>query len=278
MPASETVPTTDLISNPAFQKALDDVRPELMRLSASELETVRLDVPSAVVTVLGAAADVRRYQADLVATFGAEEAAAATRLEAVAHAAALADGHHAAFTSDADLQPLVAAVVDWRTRLLLDGESLVARKVIDGKHLKNLEGGQAYKDRCHDVLTLVSLFRGLGATIAGHTKVTEADLAAAESAVSALATAMGRREQDAEGSAPAELRQRAYTLLLHVYDSVRRMVTYLRWVEGDADDITPSLWAGRVRREAEVAPTPAVPAPTNVAPGLPGSSPFAPNR
>ncbi len=41
------------------------------------------------------------------------------------------------------------------------------------------------------------------------------------------------------------MRARAFTLFSRAYDQVRRAVNVLRWDEGDADSIAPSLYAGR---------------------------------
>jgi len=37
-------------------------------------------------------------------------------------------------------------------------------------------------------------------------------------------------------------------LVVNTYDEVRRAVHYLRWREGDAEEIAPSLYSGRRRR------------------------------
>ena len=61
-------------------------------------------------------------------------------------------------------------------------------------------------------------------------------------------------------------------------DEVRRAVTYLRWKAGDADDIAPSLFAGRARRKSaddEIVPVVAAPnGAAPIGPGLPGNPPF----
>jgi hypothetical protein len=43
-------------------------------------------------------------------------------------------------------------------------------------------------------------------------------------------------------------------LLAQVYDQCRRAVFFLRWNEGDADAIAPSLYTKRPRRAASLAP------------------------
>lgn len=279
MPASVSNPASES-HDATYSQALHDIEEVLRAIPESQVLPIRLDIPTAAVTVLGAAPEARRYKPQVVAIFGESDAAAIDRLEQAAHAAAAAHGAHLALTSDVDLEPLVAAVIDHRTRLLLDVQSLVARKLVDPSRLANLRGGQAYKDRITDVILLVAIFKSLGDSMARVTKVTMADLEAAEAAASTLGTAMGVRVQGATGSTHAQLRERAYTHMVRTYDFVRRMLTYLRWREGDVDEITPSLWAGRVRQPDNDVPTgtPVGPAPNNIAPGLPGASPFAPNR
>jgi hypothetical protein len=96
-----------------------------------------------------------------------------------------------------------------------------------------------------------------------------------------LVTMLGENGQaDPSASPSGELRRRAYTLFVQAYDEVRRPVTYVRWEEGDVDEIVPSLFAGRTRTrddEDAIAPIPNG-APTNVAapipPGMPGAPPF----
>jgi hypothetical protein len=64
---------------------------------------------------------------------------------------------------------------------------------------------------------------------------------------------------------------------VHAYDQTRRAVAYLRWNEGDADAIAPSLYKGRGGRSASSSDTAAAPedaataGPT--APASPGAAP-----
>src|SRR5262249_40949034 len=43
------------------------------------------------------------------------------------------------------------------------------------------------------------------------------------------------------------LRAKAFTLFVRAYDEDRRAANYLRWHEGDADDLVPSFFKGRPR-------------------------------
>ena len=89
---------------------------------------------------------------------------------------------------------------------------------------------------------------------------------------------VGVRDQGSD-SPSADLRQRAHTLLVTTYDQVRRMLTFLRWAEGDVERIAPSFWRARGGRkraaESPVSLLPlAAPADVGVPVGMPGSSPF----
>jgi hypothetical protein len=46
-------------------------------------------------------------------------------------------------------------------------------------------------------------------------------------------------------AATADMRARAFTLFTRAYDDARRAVIFLRWHEGDADSIAPSLHPGK---------------------------------
>ena len=51
---------------------------------------------------------------------------------------------------------------------------------------------------------------------------------------------MGRSGPDRR--AATDVRNRAFTLLVHTYEESRRAVQYLRFWEGDADDLAPSMY------------------------------------
>jgi hypothetical protein len=135
-----------------------------------------------------------------------------------------------------------------------------------------------------DILQLVSALRAEWAVIESHTPVTAIELDQAEALANAVVSTLGENEQATSPSAPPlDLRRRAYTLFVRTYDEVRRLVTYFRWTEGDADEVAPSLFAGRSRRSdvEEIVPvTPVNGSPTNgapIPPGMPGAPPFDPS-
>ncbi|WP_437627106.1 hypothetical protein [Sorangium sp. So ce1151] len=93
-----------------------------------------------------------------------------------------------------------------------------------------------------------------------------------------LLAALGVREHG-KGPGPTEAadkRARAFALLVHAYDQTRRAVAYLRWNEGDADTVAPSLYKGRGGRATAssdtASPEDEAPADT-AAPASPGAAP-----
>lgn len=230
-----------------FRNALDELSEELARIPAAKLVAVNRDVTAAAIVAIGAAPEVRRFRAEMVAQFGEEKASLVDRLEMIARAAAAAQGQHEAFSTGEDLLPLAEAVRDVRANLVAEVQSLISRRRIAKSALDRLRQSHGYRSQIADVLLLVSVLQHAWPSISGVTGLKLADLHHAEAVANELATAVGFRDQGA-ASSTADLRQRAFTHLVRTYDGIRRMITYLRWEEGDADRIAPSFYAGRKGR------------------------------
>ena len=128
----------------------------------------------------------------------------------------------------------------------------------------------------------------------GKTLLQASELKHAQLLADRLISAVGDREQTPTQIDAADRRHRAFSLFVKAYDQARRAIQYVRWEQGDADSIAPSLYSGRgnsnVKRraeDAEVTPSPVVQVPAPIAvnggvantpqaplPGLPGGSPF----
>lgn len=262
----------------AFTQDLADVRGELERIAASDCVPINLDVRAAVFTARGVVPKVVPLRAEIARWLGEEQAAYVDHLDQAARAAGAAYAQHASLGNPAELEPISVEVAAVRETLLLRAESLVARGVVDGEKLGGLRGAAGYKNQYLDVLQLVAVFRSDWSRIEPHTSVTAADLDRAEGLANELSAAVGRVEQDQPASSPtALLRDRAWTHFVRTYDEVRRAVVWLRDAEEDADQIAPSLWAGRGGRASDdaVVPLPVAPTGTPIRPGMPGSPPFA---
>jgi hypothetical protein len=75
----------------------------------------------------------------------------------------------------------------------------------------------------------------------------------------------------------AVLGQKAFTLFFNAYEDVRRALQYVRGKTGDADEIAPSLFAGRAagRREGTEEPTAVTGQGTAAPTGAAGTTPVA---
>jgi hypothetical protein len=262
---------TDAEASPASAQALDLLQAELLALDPDDLLPVNLDVGAAALVVIGAAPKIRSYRAELVALCGEEMTSTVDRLELVARAALQAHAMRRSIESATEVQTLSAELAEIREVLLTEARALIARKALPRGALQELSGMHGFKNQCLDVLQLVSALKTHWELVRRSTGLTRAYFDQAEAAANALATAIGKRSQLARSPA-ADLRQRAYTLMARVYDQARRMIAFLRWNQGDAERIAPSLYRARSstrRRRAGANTTAAVPPVTNdvAAPG-----------
>lgn len=277
-------PTPPPVLDGDFTAAHQELEEELARIDARDLLPINLDVSATVIVILGVAPKLASFRPAMAEWFGEEMAVHADRLEQIARAAWHAHSNYTSMTSGADIPRLSALALEIRAVLLADAQGLVARRLLSPDVLEGLTGPHGHANQCFDLLHLVSALQRDRTILDEHTRLTRADLARAESIANQLASAVGTRDQ-AGSSAPALHRQRAFTLLVRTYNQVRRMLAFLRFEEGDAELIAPSLWTGRGRRRRPAAvdpaangaaPPPPGPPPTGdaVPRGLPGESPF----
>jgi hypothetical protein len=266
-----------------FSGAVERVQPQLDAIPPEELEPVRHDIVDATVTVLGVASHAKQYRGEVKAQIGES---AAQHLDVLEDAARACGHAHATYLSQVhgiDTDGAAEGTSRSRRILLAEARSLVGQKKMPASVLGEIVGGTGQKALCLDVLQLVAAFRTSWASVSDQTSVTIDELDQAEALANALATSLGENEQGNASSPAAELRLRAYTFFVRTYDEVRRAIHFVRWDAGDADEIAPSLGAGRTRHAADEEPapstTPAAPAaPTPVAApapvGTPGAQPF----
>ena len=96
------------------------------------------------------------------------------------------------------------------------------------------------------------------AAVQSRSGVLRAELTRADELYHQIEAAFAQRGAATATSASASnLRQRAFTLFARAYDEARRAVAYLRWHEGDAEQIAPSLYAGRGKAKGNAATKPA---------------------
>ncbi|MGK4007893.1 hypothetical protein WMF31_35080 [Sorangium sp. So ce1036] len=270
---------------PQAAEAFDTILPEIEALSPDRLITINLDIPRAVSQVLGVLPGLLALRPAVAEQLQKHQVALLDRLEIYALAAWYA---HLLWLSsegaESALKPLLAEAVPLRENLLGDAEALARRGLLDAERVAEIRAGQGHIDTANDLVALSALFSASWPEIAGRTAATEAEVKRAGEIGPQILAALGVREHG-KGPGPTEAadrRARAFALLVHAYDQTRRAVAYLRWDEGDADAIAPSLYKGRGGRAASSSDTAAAPedtaAPDGAAtPAAPGAAtPAAP--
>jgi hypothetical protein len=223
------------------------LRDELLAMPPAAVLPVNIDVFGAAMTVLAVLPLVTSYEPALTACFGVEQTRCIARLEPVARAALAAHARWTVAGAGESPGELARRLMTIRDTLRTEARALVLHGVLHAGVLRELVGGKAFDSLVLDVLQLTTVFQTHRDAIAGRSGIDERYLARAEQLVDDMATALGHEELRPKSDA-AELRDRAFSLMAHTYDDVRRLISYLRWKERDAEQIAPSLYANRTRR------------------------------
>ena len=115
-----------------------------------------------------------------------------------------------------------------------------------------MRAGQGHMDLPTVLVALSAMFVHAADAIAGRTFATREEIALAGRLGPELIAALGVRTSTGvtTPTEAADRRARAYTLFVRAYGEVRRGLSYLRWHEGDMDQIAPSLYRGRGGRSS----------------------------
>ncbi len=160
-------------------------------------------------------------------------------------AIAYAQGQYELATGDHDeMSTAVSAASRVREGFLVALEALADRGHVPRERLAEVRRGTGYVDMANDVETLTAILREVWPKVGLRTLIEWKELDAASAVVAQLRALIGARAKAAaDVSAVSKMRLAAFTVLARRWDEVRRVVTYVRWHEGDVDVIAPSLWA-----------------------------------
>lgn len=221
---------------------------EMAELDGDKLAAINVDIPRAVVTALGALPALLALRPRIVAELPKFPIASLDKLHTYALAAWYA---HLLSLPPAPPENAHKGLVDkaaaLRSDLLVAAEALTHRNLLDSKHVAQIRSGKGHIDMASDLVALATLFTNNWADVTGKTAVTLEEIERAAALGPELLIALGVREQAPERSPSqiADQRRRAFTLLVRAYDDCRRAASYLRWSEGDAAKLAPSLFAKR---------------------------------
>lgn len=166
----------------------------------------------------------------------------------------MAEADYQALDHPPDVRGVAAALTAVRSALRDEVRILMSRGHLDARALESQSQLFSYPNLCQDVLVLTALLDAARRLPTPVTLVSLADIARAQALLDELLCELGRRTQRRPSLLAME-RARAFSLLLSTYDDVRRLVSFLRWKQRDADLIAPSLFsasgaAGGKRRAA----------------------------
>ena len=245
-------PSPTTVGDPAEARlAFESVRAEVEALPDAEVMIVNVDVPHAVSVCLGAIPHVAPLVPTIAHELPTANRAAIERLRAFALAALY--GHIVASPPPrpAELPAMLGEAGDLRAALLVAAEALAHRGLLDRERVARIRSGNGHLALAGDLVALGTTFDLAWSSVAGKTAVTRAEVDRALVLGPALLEALGAREHalsDAKSAEAQATRARTFTLFVRAYDEARRAVTFLRWKEGDADEILPSLYQKRAKK------------------------------
>jgi hypothetical protein len=280
MPTEITLPTT-VDNEHSAALAFANSQADRDALRPEDLTRVNLDVPSVVATVLGALPEVFALRIDIEKHLPTFDLKHVDQLHTYALALSHAFAQNKSATPNGDnLAELNVEGTVLRDNLLSDLTTLSRRGLVNPAAFKSCKGYVGYKNVATELQVLTGVARTNWSRIEGKCGISLDELDRGEKIATHMLRLVGLREQATEvTSAAADQRDRAFKLFIHSYDQVRRALQYLRWNEGDVEDIAPSLYAGRRRDGKEIKkeePAPVVLAPDPVVPPVMPFTPAAP--
>lgn len=233
--------TADVVLPSAATEAFAKIEPKFASMPDDRLVSLEgVDVPRAVSTVLAALPKLRTLRPALADELPRFPIETLDELEQVALAAWYAHlVATAAPENKGDAKALVEEGTTLREDLLVQAEALAYRSLVDKERVAALRK-QAKPDLATDLVTLVGLFRDAWDKIKGKTVVEERELERAAELSPRLLAAQRAPSNGVQANAPDQ-RVRAFSMLVHSLESLRRPISYLRWNEHDADSFVPSL-------------------------------------
>lgn len=223
----------------AFMK----LKPRLAKLRPEEIATVNVEIPSAVAIALGAVVNLRPMRAAIVEELPKLPVAMLDELEDYALAVFYAhlltenqDGGESAKKLAEEGAPL-------REALLIGAEALAHRGLLDAQRVAEIRSGHGRQDLANDLTALAALFTSQWERVKTKTAVEEQEVRRAEELGTKMVLALAAKDANGSGKPadPADLLARAWTLLSTAYNACRRAAAYLRWEQGDAEDLAPPL-------------------------------------
>lgn len=247
-----TTPTTPFPVSPhEAAERYESVRPDLNALPAEAVGRITARIATVIAIVFGAWPHIEALM-PVLSTLPLLDLADLRKLPDYVYALYYTDLMAMPSSEGADVPALVAEATPMRDRMLSVAESMAKYRLVDAERVAAIRSGLGHLDTAHDLGALATLFRGLAPEHQTRLPVPETEIDRAAELSLQLLAALGRRQVGSDGqrlpSRYEDERARAFRLVVRSYDHARRAVTYVRWKEGDAELLVPSLFSGKRRR------------------------------
>jgi hypothetical protein len=256
IPSSPSNPNLDVLIAQGATQAFESIRDEILAVPAKALHTINLDVPRAARQGLVVAERLAPLWPEL-STMSPLDFAKARKLPICA--LALLHAHELAEAPDESALPLAELLkeaVPLRADLLQTAEMLAHFGLLSRERVALIRQGHGHADTAGDLQALGILLGGAWPKIKSKVAITREQVDRAIPLSAELQRAIGVRESDPdpllERRDSRHVRAQVFTLFVGAYDECRRGISHLRWHEGDAEEIVPSLYRGRGGRKRVV--------------------------
>ena len=150
------------------------------------------------------------------------------------------------------LPVLVAEATPLREGLLRTAELLAHYGIVSAERVAAIRSGSGYANLADNLLALGRMFVDLWPRVHDKVIATREDVDRAIVLSAQLQRTLALHEAERSplirSTSRRHLRVQAFTLFYRAYEEARRGVKFLRWYEGDAHVIVPSLYPRRPRR------------------------------
>ena len=227
------------------ETALVRLQPEIDALSPDELSTMNVDPGFTASRVLGAVPAIVELHGRIARECPTVDLKAIDQLEDRAYALLAAHvNYETAILTPPGFASLTAEGFEARTVLLSIAQTFVTCNLLKQEQIASYKGGRGYHELADDVLMLTGVLKNGWVNFEHKAPVTLAQIERLQGVGEELTRLNGIRDaQPQRVSQLALQRLKLLTLVDRAYDEARRVFTYLRWREGDADSILPALRA-----------------------------------
>ena len=246
--AANGAPATPSAPNAAAD-AFTKIEPELAALSTEELAPLPADFGATINAVLAAVPRIHAHRSAIAEELPKHPIALVDKLETYAQAAWYAHLVHTYSSNGPEAtKALVEEATKLRDGLLIAAEALAHRNLLDADAVAHIRKGAGNADTAADLGALATLFKESWGKVASKTAVERLEIDRAAELGPAVLVASHAKNAGKPVDTEAQ-RARAFTLLSTAYDAARHALAYLRWKEGDADSIAPSLHKKKAGRK-----------------------------